>query len=270
MMNNWQKVCIQINPLIKRDVAEEVYHEQFVSCLQTIFNWNIANIKVEQPVRMGSTDKYADIVLAGNGFGIVIEMKRPSVALGDNEAGQLSSYMRVLGKRYGLLVGNKIKVFYDNDKESSAATEIASFDFDGDNSEGTAFCEILDGSNCSSESITIKGISIPLYKNTNETIQDFVKKTLRLLFANNLLPDSEISNMLDEDYCKQLFGLHFPIIQNDKNKLVDNAGYSRYWADKIFGQYYACAQWYDKPEYINKLAAWIKKISTLNQGDTSR
>jgi hypothetical protein len=50
MMNNWQKLCVQINPLIKRDVAEDVYHEQFVSYLQTIFDWDTANIKVEEPV----------------------------------------------------------------------------------------------------------------------------------------------------------------------------------------------------------------------------
>jgi hypothetical protein len=152
-MNNWQKLCLQINPLIKRDVSEELYHEQFVTYLQTIFNWDAANIKIEEPVRIGSTNKYADIVLEGNGFGIVIEMKKPGVALGDNETGQLTSYMRILGKRYGLLVGNKLKIFYDYDKELSAPTEIASFDFDGNNSEGAAFCEILEKSNCSSESL---------------------------------------------------------------------------------------------------------------------
>jgi hypothetical protein len=352
-MNKWQKLCIQINPLIKRDVAEEVYHEQFVSYLQTIFNWDEKNIKVEEPVRMGSTDKYADIVLEGNGFGIVIEMKKPGVVLGDKEASQLSSYMRILGKRYGLLVGNKIKVFYDYDKDSSATTEIASFDFDVDNSEGSAFCEILERSNCSNESlkeyaseklnrleatkefeqlkkelianngekikeivknklvsegheekyvldilkdivvafsapaggemqpglikdgnempnvpsasIKIKGVDVPLYKNSNETIQDFVKETLRLMFENKLIPDSEINNMLDTKYCKQIFGLGFPIIQNDENKLTDNAKNPRYWAKKIFGQYYACSQWYNKPKYQNKLADWIKKINSLNK-----
>jgi hypothetical protein len=114
-------------------------------------------------------------------------------------------------------------------------------------------------------SISIKAIVYQLYKKNNETIQDFVKETLRLMFDNKLIPDSEINNMLDKDYCNKIFGIAFPIIQNDKNKLTDNAGYSRYWSDKIFGQYYACSQWYDKQKYRDKLANWIKKISNLNK-----
>jgi hypothetical protein len=304
----------------------------------------VTNIKVEVPVRMGSTDKYADIVLEGNGFDIVIEMKKPSVMLGDNESSQLISYMRVLGKKYGLLVGNKVKVFYDYDKESAATTEIASFDFDVDNSEGAAFCEILEMSNCSSESlkeyaserlrhleatkefeqlkkelianngekikeivknklvsegckekcvldvlkdivvtasvvpvtgatlmpsesIKIKGVDVPLYKNNNETIQDFVKKTLHLMFDNKLIPDTEINNMLNKDYCNKTFGIAFPIIQNDKNKLTNKAGV-KYWSKEIFGdKYYACSQWWLDKEliYQSKLADWIKKINNLNK-----
>jgi hypothetical protein len=144
---------------------------------------------------MGSTDKYADIVLEGNDFDIVIEMKKPSVMLGDNEASQLISYMRVLGKKYGLLVGNKVKVFYDYDKGSSVTTEIASFDFDVDNSEGAAFCEILERSNCSSESLKkyaserlshleatkeFERLKKELIANNGEKIKEIVKNKLVL------------------------------------------------------------------------------------------
>jgi hypothetical protein len=45
------------------------------------------------------------------------------------------------------------------------------------------------------ESINIKGIEIALYKNENELTQDFVKRTLYLMFDNNLLPENEIQNV---------------------------------------------------------------------------
>jgi hypothetical protein len=120
------------------------------------------------------------------------------------------------------------------------------------------------------ESVNIKGVEIPLHKEHNEKIQDFVKKTLHLMFDNELIPDSEINNMLnkgDKRYCNETFGIGFPIIQNDKNKLTDNAGHSRYYSREIFGdEYYVCSQWGKNKEqiYQSKLADWIKKINSLN------
>ena len=33
-MNNWQKLCETVNPLIKGNVSEDIYHSSFVSCLK--------------------------------------------------------------------------------------------------------------------------------------------------------------------------------------------------------------------------------------------
>jgi hypothetical protein len=116
-------------------------------------------------------------------------------------------------------------------------------------------------------SVTIKGIDIPLYKMKNEKIQDFVKKILRLMFNNELLPDAEIYRMLDKNYCYKTFGIVFPIIQNDEDELCDNAGHSRYWLkEKFVDEYYACSQWQlgKEPIYQSKLANWIQWIREIN------
>jgi hypothetical protein len=87
------------------------------------------------------------------------------------------------------------------------------------------------------------------------------------MFNNKLIPDSEINRMLKKDYGKEAFGLGFPIIQNDKNKLHDNAGHSRYWLREVFGdEYYVCSQWWkpNEGEYQDKLADWINWIKEIN------
>jgi hypothetical protein len=116
--------------------------------------------------------------------------------------------------------------------------------------------------------VNIKGVEIPLYRNVNESIQDFVKRTLDVMFAKNLLPETEINNMLDKQYCKDTFGIQFPIIQNDRTKLKDGKGHLRYWVKELFGnKYYGCSQWWKDLDstYERKLSKWIKKIAELNK-----
>jgi hypothetical protein len=117
--------------------------------------------------------------------------------------------------------------------------------------------------------INIKGTNVPLYKNENEKTQDFIKRILHLFFKENLLPDVEIKNMLDKNYCKKTFGISYSILQNDKTKLRDKKdGPFRYWANEIFGnEYYACSQWWKTNDetYKKKLSEWIKKIEEINK-----
>ncbi|MCL2043841.1 MAG: GIY-YIG nuclease family protein [Treponema sp.] len=122
-----------------------------------------------------------------------------------------------------------------------------------------------DNDDAINDSVKIKGVNVPLHKNENETTQDFIKRLLRLFFDKNLIPDIEINNMLNKDYCINVFGIPYPIIQNDKTKLVDRKGHSRYWKEKI-GNYYVCSQWWKQKEKIYKkyFYRWIMKIAEYN------
>ena len=117
------------------------------------------------------------------------------------------------------------------------------------------------------DSININGINVPLYKNKYETTQDFIKNTLRLLSSNNLVPEFEIKNMLNKNYCNEVFDISFPIIQDDNGKLKDDKGHSRYWSKKLFGNYYVCSQWWKGKEeiYKEKISKWIKKIGKYSE-----
>ena len=110
------------------------------------------------------------------------------------------------------------------------------------------------------ETININGIDVPLYKSNDETIQDFVKKILFIMFENNLLPENEIENMTRKDYCTKAFGISYQIISKNKSK--------RYWKDKI-SEYYVCSQWAVKNEatYKIKLSNWIKRVKKINDDE---
>ncbi|GMO62054.1 MAG: hypothetical protein Ta2A_08460 [Treponemataceae bacterium] len=212
-MNNWEKLCELINSLIKKDVDEDLFHLQFESYLKTIFNWDDASIKHKPPVRAGRDTKQADTVLSGEKFGIVIEMKRPSAVLGDDEAEQLFSYMLYLKHKYGLLVGNEIKVFYDDDTDGEKPIEVASFGFDSNNPDGAAFCEILDKNVCSNEKLKeyaterinriktkreMERLKKELLENNGEQIKSIVTKILVSGGLPGGLDEQSIQDILED------------------------------------------------------------------------
>jgi hypothetical protein len=174
-MTNWEKLCTHIVSILRDDENwYRVIHDRFITYLKKIFNWDEGSIKSEVPVTIGATTKYADIVLYGNDFGIVIEMKRPGIALGNEERKQLFLYMRSLGYKYGLLIGSKFQILYDN---KGKLLPVASFSFDAHNTDGTTFCEILDKNVCSNKRL------FEFVKTKIDNIQK--KRLIEHLKANN-------------------------------------------------------------------------------------
>jgi hypothetical protein len=187
-MNNWEKLCTQVNPLIRKGVDEDLFHLQFEACLKAIFNWDDTNIKHKPQVQIGREKKQADIVLTGNGFGIVIEMKQPDIELDDEAKSQLFGYMRILKYKYGFLVGKRIVLFYDDDTIGEQPLEVASFDFDIKNSDGMALSDILDKSICSNERL-MEYVNIRIIKIKEK---EQIEKLKKGLLADNKAKIKEI------------------------------------------------------------------------------
>jgi hypothetical protein len=147
-MTKWEQACDFINPLITAKVDENTYQKIFEAILKNFLSWDKKTMQRQAPSQHGRETKRVDIVLNGDGFGIVVEMKKPGEKLDDYAKGQLVSYMRNLVHKYGLLVGDHIKAFYD---ENGVTNETGSFDFNSANPDGTALFEILDRNVCSGE-----------------------------------------------------------------------------------------------------------------------
>lgn len=109
------------------------------------------------------------------------------------------------------------------------------------------------------------GINLPTVKRENQSFQDFVKETLANMFEKNMLDDDEIARLQDKDYCKATFGIEYPLLIIDEEKIRDKKGHLRYWKGVKFnnGRFYACKEWWqDKfEEYEKRMAEWIRKIN---------
>jgi len=116
------------------------------------------------------------------------------------------------------------------------------------------------------KTINYKGKIIYFKKNNNESFQDFVKKMIEFMFNHSLLSDNEIKLLKTRDYSKETFGIDFPLLQDDVNKITIE-DHCRYWKKiKFGGIYYCCSQWWLSKisEYEPLFAKWIDKIFNDN------
>lgn len=111
----------------------------------------------------------------------------------------------------------------------------------------------------SKKSININGISLPIYRNDNQSVQDFVKQTLTILFKNNLLTSQEILNLQEKKYCTKNFGIQYPLLKKDSTKITDECGHLRYWSKFKVDKFFVCSQWWkDKFNlYDSRIAQWL-------------
>jgi hypothetical protein len=104
-------------------------------------------------------------------------------------------------------------------------------------------------------------------KRPGESFQDFVKRTLTLMFDKNLIPPKELALLQTKDYSKKTFGLEYSLLQSDSTKLQDRMGRNRYWTKyTLGGRYYVCSQWWkDKFGIYEPLfEKWIRYAIFIN------
>lgn len=102
------------------------------------------------------------------------------------------------------------------------------------------------------------------YKQSWETIQDYVKRLLEALDNENLLSDEMIQQLQNKDYCKRVLGIYYKLLESDPNKIRDAHDHLRYWTERTykFRDYYVCSQWWKDsfPFYEINIRKWVDSI----------
>lgn len=117
----------------------------------------------------------------------------------------------------------------------------------------------------SDETVSIKGEKFRLYRKRNGKIQDFVRETFKRLLEINAIPESELKNLHDKEYCKNTFDLNFALfVDSEAERTVK--GRARYSSEQTFfvKGYYICSEWWlgKTAVYDNSIAEWLRKLST--------
>lgn len=147
MNDIWNEICFELRACIQNNVLEKEYENAVCNCL-LLLGWKKSRgeIVTQCPVQVGHENKYADIVvLQDNVEQFVIEVKRPSHLLQEEDEKQLFSYMRLLEHQvvYGLYVGDKIRLYYDDITSQQFPELVLSIEIEEDNSDGMKFVELF-------------------------------------------------------------------------------------------------------------------------------
>jgi len=101
------------------------------------------------------------------------------------------------------------------------------------------------------------------FKDRTESVQDYVKRLLPMLYDKGMLDSELLHRMQNKEFCKLTFGISWPLLESDPQKIKDRNGHNRYWSDyRLAKRFYVCSQWWKKdfPVYERKLHDWVRPL----------
>jgi hypothetical protein len=94
-------------------------------------------------------------------------------------------------------------------------------------------------------------------------IGQFVQYNMRKLYDQNLVSTSEILNLQDKFYSKNVFDQTYEILRSSDKEITGYDGRNRYYSkEKFFGDYYLTSQWVER--HWEPFLSWLSKISKNN------
>lgn len=118
--------------------------------------------------------------------------------------------------------------------------------------------------NSEKTTVNLNGVTLPIYRKDEQSVQDFIKQTLKILFESKLLTNNEILLLQDKNYSQNVFSIEYPLLEKNHINTIDNKGHSRYWAKKNFsvGDFFVCSQWWKQKFdiYDKMIAIWLVSL----------
>lgn len=209
MYDIWNEICYELKSCIHKDVLEKEYEHSIANCMVHL-GWKKyrGEIITQYSVQQGHGKKYADIVITKDGVEqFVIEVKRPSHTMQQEDRKQLFSYMRLLNHQvdFGLYIGDKIRLFYDN--HTSAIEEVFSIDILENNPDGITFVKLFSKESFNIQTLSDFCVAQQEKKNhiscTEKALEDFFSDTQYEENIKMLLKEKFINEGFEENIVRE-------------------------------------------------------------------
>ena len=142
--NRWREFCYDLVEAAKDDIIESPYQEMIEQGLR-VLNWSKPKGEIcpKERIKIGSHNQLEpDITLKIDERPVlVIEVKRPRNKLNEKQIMQLVSYMRQRRVQFGLYIGDRIALFYDDSQ--NGPTEVWGVSLNPEADEGWRFVDFF-------------------------------------------------------------------------------------------------------------------------------
>lgn len=157
MTTAWQRLCEIAHKAQKNQYKEKSFEDELYVFFLDWLGWSekIAAIDRQYPIPFAHTTVFADIILSHDGQKeIVVELKRPTHSQKSDDIKQLFSYMVALKSTFGLYIGEKIGLYYDDPtKKREDPVLVVSYDFIPELEDGSTLLEYLQKDDYSSDKL---------------------------------------------------------------------------------------------------------------------
>lgn len=206
-MNKWNELCYIAHTHQRKNSKEEIFQVEIENFFEKL-GWarSKGEIVAQYPVQMGSTTKKADIaIVSAEKLQLIVELKQPNVSV-EKHKEQLISYMRVLKLRFGVLIGDKFQLYYDDfEQEGTEAQKVFEADFLENNTQASELLLLLTKEQFGKEkllSFSEKQLEKIQESDTLNELQLYVQEQA-FLFKKNLY--EELQESYDSELIREVF-----------------------------------------------------------------
>lgn len=143
MENIWKEICYLMK--INKASSEDLFQSEIVNIFEKL-GWSRFNKEIEEKrkISIGSANSLEpDIIFKNNTNDLfVVELKKPTARYTERNNSQLFSYLRQLKLNVGLLINDRIHVFYE-DGNCKVPVEIMNIEFNENADDGLKFIELF-------------------------------------------------------------------------------------------------------------------------------
>lgn len=223
-IEKWNALNFILSENISSNISEQLFESKVIQSFGEL-GWKeyLGDIKVRPSYRIGSSRSIEpDLVFRNDNHEnlFVVEIKRPDISLNATFQDQLFSYMRQLKLEYGILIGEKMQIFYDGrlNKDHNPIL-LETIVFEKDSKSGIKFVELFEKSGYSEESLVEFTIEALKKLNSKQELTNLTKTILSEDFKEDLLgliKENFINEYSEETISYVLENLEIDII--DKNR----------------------------------------------------
>ena len=156
MKRIWNTFCEDISK--NKGVKEMIFEKEIVRSFLQALGWSRYDGNLEEQYGLYSRKWIPDFVFYlnndKNAKEIILELKKPDHKQRKVDVEQIEAYMKLTDCRFGLYFGEKLEVFYLEEKDGKrSAASVSTIDWTIDNEAGTNLIELLDFKNYDREKL---------------------------------------------------------------------------------------------------------------------
>ena len=221
----WAQLCKYVSECKRANQKEKDFENKIDLFFQAYLGWKELNHDLERQVKIefAHTRGYADIILFCEGKEeIIIELKKPNnVQIGENIR-QLTDYMKQKRCNFGLYIGEKLELYYDEDDKSKKRVDpvlVSSIDFVESSKEGTELVALLSRDSYCSDTLEeycqrkIKLTQVAKYWSSKEG----VNRIYQYILSHSQLPETLIDNLAS------LLSINITLNENKEVKVIEES-----------------------------------------------